>query len=53
MAVLDITHLSGISLKNNKGEPHYLTVTLKIMTNAIQAAKRSTHDRPPMDAKSP
>ena len=51
MAISDITHLSGISLKNNKREPHYLTLTLKMIMNAGKVAKYSTQDRTPMEAK--
>ena len=51
MAILDITHLISISLKNNKGEPHYLTLTLKMIMNAGKVAKYNTQDRPPMDSR--
>ena len=51
MAISDVTHLSSISLKNNKGEPHYLALTLKMMNNGGKVAKYSTQDRPPMDSK--
>ena len=51
MAVSDITHLSGISLKNKKGEPCYLSLTLKMMKSAGQVEKCSTQDQLPMEAK--
>ena len=53
MAISDITHLSGISLENHKGESHYLTLTLKMMMNGGKVAKYSTQDRTPMEDKAP